>query len=249
MAADYQSLSFDQIHVHEHANSFKDVELAHIENVTDHMHDQRSNILQEQQTKGVEEPIVELPTVIVDPLAEVQPKEEKPGLRPATWKSLAIDYLNKFRGMEGKKKPPRLPLIEIFYNSLISFIGIMLIAVADYYYLKRTFSTGDGDTLVMMLIGSFGATAVLLFDLYTAPASQPRNCIGGHTISSFIGVSIRLLFETNKSNWSKMWVQAPIAVAASIAVMDLCQCIHPPGGKLVNSLSFLLTFLSQEQPH
>ncbi len=40
----------------------------------------------------------------------------------------------------------------------------------------------------------FGASCVLAFGVWNAPLSQPRNIIGGHLISTFIGLSIYHLF-------------------------------------------------------
>ena len=41
-----------------------------------------------------------------------------------------------------------------------------------------------------LLIGSFGATAVLLFGANESPLAQPRNLIGGHLVSAIAAVAI-----------------------------------------------------------
>ncbi len=41
-----------------------------------------------------------------------------------------------------------------------------------------------------LLIGSFGASAVLLFGANESPLAQPRNLIGGHLVSALVAVVI-----------------------------------------------------------
>lgn len=43
----------------------------------------------------------------------------------------------------------------------------------------------------MLVIGSMGATSVLLYAMPDSPLSTPRNCIGGQMISALIGVIVR----------------------------------------------------------
>src|SRR6266567_1384125 len=60
--------------------------------------------------------------------------------------------------------------------------------------------SGTGSILVILavtkmagsplLIGSFGASAVLLFGAAESPLAQPRNLIGGHLVSAAVAVAI-----------------------------------------------------------
>lgn len=59
--------------------------------------------------------------------------------------------------------------------------GMLVITVIDYEL---------EDTDYMMVIGSFGATAVLVYSAWQAPLAQPRNVIFGHVLSALVGVSI-----------------------------------------------------------
>lgn len=45
-----------------------------------------------------------------------------------------------------------------------------------------------------LLIGSFGASAVLLFGAADSPLSQPRNLVGGHLVSAIVAVIVVALF-------------------------------------------------------
>ncbi|MBA0883724.1 HPP family protein [Flavobacterium undicola] len=105
---------------------------------------------------------------------------------------------------------------EHFWSFIGSFVGIGLIA----YSQSQQFSHQD----VVYLIGSFGASSVLVYGIIESPFSQPRNLIGGHLISAFIGVTVHLLFPNT------IYIAAPLAVSLSIVLMQITKTLHPPGG-------------------
>lgn len=117
---------------------------------------------------------------------------------------------------------------EQFWSFLGSFIGIGLIA----YSQSQQFLQQD----VVYLIGSFGASSVLVYGIIESPFSQPRNLIGGHLISAFIGVTVELLLPNT------MYLAAPLAVSLSIVVMQITKTLHPPGGATA-----LIAIISSEQ--
>ena len=41
----------------------------------------------------------------------------------------------------------------------------------------------------IFLIGSFGASSVLIYGAVNSPLAQPRNLIGGHVLSALVGVT------------------------------------------------------------
>jgi CBS-domain-containing membrane protein len=73
------------------------------------------------------------------------------------------------------------------------------------------------------VIGSMGATAVLLYAVPMSPFSQPWPVIAGHSVSALIGVSCARLIPNPA-------IATACAVGASIAAMHVFKCIHPPGG-------------------
>ncbi len=75
-----------------------------------------------------------------------------------------------------------------------------------------------------MIIGSFGASAVLIYGAITSPLAQPRNFVGGHIISAVIGVASYQMFQDH------LWLAASVAVATAIAAMHFTKTLHPPGG-------------------
>jgi CBS domain-containing membrane protein len=105
---------------------------------------------------------------------------------------------------------------EIFWSFTGAFIGIALIA-----FFQSSFLTQNEN---IFLIGSFGASSVLVYGAVQSPMAQPRNLIGGHLISALIGVSAYTFLP------NIIWLTAPFAVALSIVLMQVTKTLHPPGG-------------------
>lgn len=125
-----------------------------------------------------------------------------------------MDYFNKMKGTT--KSPPGVSISEIFWSWVGSFIGIAAVAFINYTIVDKS----D----LVMIIGSFGASAVLIYGAVRSPLAQPRNLIGGHVISAVIGVTAYKLLPAH------LMLAAPIAVATSIAAMHATKTLHPPGG-------------------
>ncbi len=124
------------------------------------------------------------------------------------------DYLRKMTGTT--QSPPRAGRLEIIWSWIGAFLGIALVA-----YLNETW-VEPAD--LVLLIGSYGASAVLIYGAIKSPLAQPRNLVGGHLISALIGVTIY------KVLYPYPWLAAALAVATSIAVMHATKTLHPPGG-------------------
>lgn len=125
-----------------------------------------------------------------------------------------MNYLHKMKG--NGQSPPRVSLAEVGWSWIGSFLGIAAVALLHYQFVDH-----NG---LMLLIGSFGASAVLLYGAVRSPLAQPRNVLGGHVLSALIGVTAFQLFGPYP------WLAAAIAVSTSIALMHLTRTLHPPGG-------------------
>lgn len=125
-----------------------------------------------------------------------------------------MNYFNKMRGVT--KSPPGVSLSEVFWSWIGAFFGIGAVAFINYNLLS--------ESDLIMLIGSFGASAVLLYGAPKSPLAQPRNLLGGHVISALIGVACYQMLA------SHLWLAAALAVATAIGVMHLTKTLHPPGG-------------------
>lgn len=117
---------------------------------------------------------------------------------------------------EVSKRPPVVNKKEIAFSALSSFAGIGLCAFLSSYFFEPLGST--------LLIGSFGASAVLVYAAIRSPLAQPRNLIGGHIISAIAGVACYNLFSFN------LCIAAAAAVSIAILAMLSTNTLHPPGG-------------------
>jgi CBS-domain-containing membrane protein len=129
-------------------------------------------------------------------------------------KSMIGSFFRKMKGTT--QSPPRVSISEILWSWVGAGLGIGLVG----YLNSRYFEKSD----LVLIIGSFGASAVLIYGAIKSPLAQPRNLLGGHLLSALIGV---LAFK-----WlgSQLWLASSLAVATSIALMHLTKTLHPPGG-------------------
>lgn len=125
-----------------------------------------------------------------------------------------MNYLQKMKG--GGQSPPKVGLLEVLWSWIGSFIGIAAVSIIHYKILDQTG--------LMLILGSFGASAVLIYGAIRSPLAQPRNLLGGHILSAIVGVTaFHWLGDTP-------WLAAAVAVSLSIALMHVTRTLHPPGG-------------------
>lgn len=125
-----------------------------------------------------------------------------------------MNYFQKMKG--GGQSPPGVSGAEVFWSWIGSFAGIALVSLIHARLLDQVG--------LIMIIGSFGASAVLIYGAIRSPLAQPRNLLGGHILSALIGVTA--------CQWlgGDTWLAAATAVSTAIAVMHLTKTLHPPGG-------------------
>lgn len=146
-------------------------------------------------------------------------------------------YFSKMKG--GAKSPPGVGLTEIFWSWLGAVIGIGICG----YLSSKYFEPRD----LTLIIGSFGASAVLVYGAIKSPLAQPRNLIGGHIISGLVGVACYQLFG------DVIWMAAALSVSLAIVAMLVTKTVHPPGGataliaviggKKIHDIGFLYAFV------
>ena len=125
--------------------------------------------------------------------------------------SLRIDELREKIKGDGQPLPPVAAPRAIAMAALGGVLAIALVAgLSD-----------AADTL--FIIGSFGATCVLIFGFPDVPFSQPRNVVGGHFLSTLMGLIFLEIFDPH-------WWSVALAVGAAIAVMMATRTVHPPAG-------------------
>jgi len=101
-----------------------------------------------------------------------------------------------------------LPLLRTGFGY---FLGIGLVAALAA-------STGQP-----WLIGSFGASCVLLFGFPDVPFSRARNVIGGHILSSAVALLMLSVFGPH-------WAVMALAAAMACTLMIATNTVHPPAG-------------------
>ena len=143
-------------------------------------------------------------------------------------KTLAI-FFNRMRGPG--KCGARHSLSWIFWSWIGSFLGILLVA-----YFNKILPISAADNI--FLIGSFGASAVLIYGTPHVPYAQPKNLIGGHVISALTGVVIAQYLDI------PIEFMAALAVSLSIVLMHATRTLHPPGGA-----SALIAIIGSDQIH
>ena len=119
-------------------------------------------------------------------------------------------FVEKLRG-QGAALPPRAPWRAIGFGALGGLIAIGVIA---------GLTRGLEEAL---LLGSFGASCVLVFGVPDVPFSQPRNVVAGHFISTFLGLGALEVFGHH-------WWAPAIGVSAAIGAMMATRTVHPPAG-------------------
>jgi CBS-domain-containing membrane protein len=111
----------------------------------------------------------------------------------------------------GGSAPPRAAPGDILWAGIGGMIAISLIAML---------SLGAG---IPALMAPLGASCFLAFVAPESPFAQPRNIIGGHLVSTFVGL---LVLATLGAEW---WAMG-LAVGLAIMAMQLTRSGHPPAG-------------------
>ncbi|BCK87532.1 hypothetical protein MIZ01_1316 [Sideroxyarcus emersonii] len=125
------------------------------------------------------------------------------------------EYFGKMSGTT-RGSPPRVNNEEVVLSWIGAFLGIAAVAWVDHFFFEGT----D----LSLMIGSFGASAVLVYGAVRSPLAQPRNLVGGHMLSAVVGVVCWKLLHQYP------WLAESVAVATAIALMHLTRTLHPPGG-------------------
>lgn len=107
--------------------------------------------------------------------------------------------------------PPRPTWSRIALGWLGSLLAIVLVA-----------GLADASQRILVL-GSFGASCVLVFGFPDLPFSQPRHVLLGHVLSSAIGLAALTLFGPGP-------LPMALATATAVAAMMALRCVHPPAG-------------------
>jgi CBS-domain-containing membrane protein len=98
-----------------------------------------------------------------------------------------------------------------------------LLACAGVFSVIAVLSLASFNWGALLLLGSFGSTAVMMFTFPELHFSQPRSVIGGHVICTAVGLAALAVFGAT-------WWSLASAAAACVALMMLTRTLHPPAG-------------------
>ena len=97
------------------------------------------------------------------------------------------------------------------------------LACAGVFLVIGVLSFASFNLGVLLLLGSFGSTAVMVFTFPSLHFSQPRSVIGGHVICSAVGLAMLALLGPT-------WWALASAAALAVALMMVTRTLHPPAG-------------------
>ena len=130
------------------------------------------------------------------------------------WRFRLAAYFIKMRGATPWNR--HFSFMEVVWSCVGALVAMFALALVNINVWGR-----DEQGL---LIGSMGASVMLIFGAPASPFAQPRNVVGGHIVSALVGVFVQqhLGFEP--------WMAAAFAVSFAIVAMHLTATLHPPGG-------------------
>ena len=120
-----------------------------------------------------------------------------------------VSIIEPWRG--GGVIPPRAPLGRVLRAGIGGMITLSLVTLLA------------GFSGMPLVLGSFGATCVLVFGYPESPFSQPRSVMGGHLVATVIGLVI--LHGVGDGPWA-----LGLATGLAIAAMMALRIVHPPAG-------------------
>ncbi|KAF5663283.1 HPP family protein [Fusarium denticulatum] len=146
-----------------------------------------------------------------------------PFIPPPPWQHIPypVAYIFGYRRDKPKSIGSILPVIWAFIGIFIALSVIELASERIPSFVERG---------APIIVGSFGAGAVLEFYAIESPLAQPRNFFGGQLIAATIGVSIGKLFLLSSNFHSIQWLGGAISCATVTSIMALTKTIHPPAG-------------------
>jgi CBS-domain-containing membrane protein len=130
-----------------------------------------------------------------------------------------MTFLDKLRG-DKMPIPPRARGRAIAFAWLGCLLAVGLLAWLHSH----------GQRAILM--APFGASCLLVFGFPDGFFSQPRNVVGGHVLSSLIGLAFLWA-------WGPAWWAMALAVATAMASAMWLRVMHPPAG--ANPILIFLT--------
>ncbi|WQF82159.1 hypothetical protein CDEST_07173 [Colletotrichum destructivum] len=146
-----------------------------------------------------------------------------PFIPPPPWQHLPYPIAHFFG--HRRSKPSNVGnLVPIFWACIGVFCGVAVVAIVSRQI--PVFKEHGAP----IIVGSFGAAAVLEFYSIESPLAQPRNSVFGQLLAAVIGVAICKLLQLSPHFESIRWLGGALSCALATTVMALTKTVHPPAG-------------------
>ena len=174
---------------------------------------------------------------VTTPLLPDDPDTKKSGLEDATqWWN---EFTQKWKGQGDQPPSPSWD----WRVAAVTFFGVAL-SLTLISYLAALFGSWSGHSghheLALtsehwvLMLGSYGALATLLFAAPQAPVSQPRMVLGGHAIAILVAIAFDRISEPAYGTAILPREMAVgLAPAVAITAMQILGLTHPPAGAAV----------------
>lgn len=146
-------------------------------------------------------------------------QQDEPENQKASMKEMVLAWVSKAMGA-GKQPVAGSSISE----TALTFIGVLLTLLVLSVLSEGLMDISENE--YFLLLGNFGATMTLVFDIHKAPAAQPRNILLGSTVSASLAILLCYIPE----NILPVWTRVAVAPACSIAAMGKLGLSHPPAG-------------------
>ena len=174
---------------------------------------------------------------VTTPLLPDDPDTKKSGLEDATqWWN---EFTQKWKGQGDQPPSPSWD----WRVAAVTFFGVAL-SLTLISYLAALFGSWSGHSghheLALtsehwvLMLGSYGALATLLFAAPQAPVSQPRMVLGGHAIAILVAIAFDRISEPAYGTAILPREMAVgLAPAVAITAMQILGLTHPPAAAAV----------------
>ncbi|EFQ31515.1 HPP family protein [Colletotrichum graminicola] len=115
-------------------------------------------------------------------------------------------------------------IVPVFWACIGVFCGVAVVALVSR---QIPVFREHGAPII---VGSFGAAAVLEFYSIESPLAQPRNSVFGQVLAALVGVAVCKLLQLSPHFESIRWLGGALSCALATTVMALTKTVHPPAG-------------------
>ncbi|RPB11535.1 hypothetical protein P167DRAFT_536693 [Morchella conica CCBAS932] len=136
------------------------------------------------------------------------------------------DRIRHFLGYRNELKTEKESDLVIWLLAFVgAFVGVLVLE-AVFMHWPEAISLG-----CPIIIGSYGAAAILLYNAIDSPLSQPRNAFFGQLISALTGIVVSKLFAYHpRFETEYVWLAGALSCALASVLMGVTKTVHPPAG-------------------